>query len=97
MQLYDDYNPGGRLTATWYRAAFINESSMLSMDMRAGLGRTYRFYRGDPLWRFGDGLSYTTFEVEWRNESTALRVGQAHVAETVRMQATVTNTGKYGM
>ena len=32
--------------------------------MRAGPGRTYRFYTGSPLWPFGFSMSYTSFSVQ---------------------------------
>ena len=35
------------------------------MSMRTTPGRTYKFYTGKPVFSFGDGLSYTTFTMEW--------------------------------
>ena len=51
-------NPGGRLPVTFYRSvdqlpAFDN----YSMD-----GRTYRYFKGEPLWAFGAGMSYSKFD-----------------------------------
>ncbi|MGN6369383.1 MAG: glycoside hydrolase family 3 C-terminal domain-containing protein [Phycisphaerae bacterium] len=58
--LFGDYNPGGKLPLTFYSAT-NDLPSFLSYDMNAGHGRTYRYYRGTPLWPFGYGLSYTNF------------------------------------
>eukprot|EP01084_Bolivina_argentea_P274618 468127_1 len=52
--------PSGKLTTTW----FHNTSELASIDnynMSYGLGRTYRYYNGVPIWSFGYGLSYTVF------------------------------------
>jgi beta-glucosidase len=50
-------NPGGRLPVTFYASTdqlpAFNDYSMKN--------RTYRFFEGQPLYRFGDGLSYTHF------------------------------------
>lgn len=37
-------------------------------------GRTYKFYKGTPIFRFGHGLSYSTFEVSILNGPTAVSV-----------------------
>ena len=47
-------------------ADFINTASMFNTNMRPNAtanypGRTYRFYTGNAIYSFGDGLSYTTF------------------------------------
>ncbi len=55
--LFGDYNPGGRLPVTFYKSADqLPPFTDYSMN-----GRTYRFFHGEPLFRFGYGLSYTTF------------------------------------
>ncbi|KAF7004466.1 hypothetical protein CFC21_019679 [Triticum aestivum] len=55
---------GGRLPVTWYPASYADTVKMTDMRMRPDTstgypGRTYRFYTGDTVFAFGDGLSYT--------------------------------------
>lgn len=55
---------GGRLPVTWYPASYADTVAMTDMRMRPDKttgypGRTYRFYTGDTVFAFGDGLSYT--------------------------------------
>ena len=54
------------------------------------LGRTYRYFQGDPLYPFGYGLSYTTFMYsDLKLTSNTIQVGQQ-----IGVQVTVQNTGQ---
>jgi beta-glucosidase len=83
--LFGDYNPAGRLPVTYYKSidqipAFEN------YDMT---GKTYRFFKQEPLYPFGYGLSYTTFSY-----SNFILPEKAAAGEKVPVKVTVTNTGK---
>ncbi len=55
--LCGDYNPSGRLPLTLYR----NADQLPEADAYGMEGRTYRYFKGEPLFAFGQGLSYSTF------------------------------------
>jgi len=57
---------------------------MTNYDMSLAPGRTYKYYTGQPLFPFGYGLSYTTFDLSCSNSS-----GVAPYVFT----CTVSNTG----
>jgi beta-glucosidase len=57
--LFGDYNPGGRLVTTW-PMSLDQLPPMMDYDLQHG--RTYMYFKGKPLYPFGYGLSYTSFQ-----------------------------------
>ena len=57
--IFGDYNPAGRLVQTWPKS-MDQLPRMMDYDIRNG--RTYMYFKGEPLYPFGYGLSYTRFE-----------------------------------
>ena len=52
-------------------------------------GRSYRYYKGTPLYPFGYGLSYTTFSLTWSQAAPTMKV----VASETTYKVVVKNTG----
>ena len=83
--LFGDVNPSGRLPITFYSSTSDLPSFLdYSMD-----GRTYRYFKGKPLYAFGHGLSYTQFKYD----AVQLDKAQIHAKDTLRVKLEVANTG----
>ena len=57
--LFGDYNPSGKLPITFYQ----NAEQLPDFEDYRMEGRTYRYFKGEALFPFGYGLSYTTFQI----------------------------------
>jgi beta-glucosidase len=82
--LFGEFSPAGRLPVTFYKS--INDIPDFK-DYRMA-GKTYRYFKGEPLYGFGYGLSYTTFKYDSLTFLSRPRTGDS-LAIAVR----VTNTG----
>ncbi len=83
--LFGDYNPAGRLPVTFYKSV----EDLPPFEDYQLAGHTYRYFRGESLFAFGHGLSYTLFEY------SNLRLSAATVTagETISIGVDVANSG----
>jgi beta-glucosidase len=88
--LFGDYNPGGRLVTTW-PASLDQLPPMMDYNIRDG--RTYMYFKGKPLYSFGYGLSYTTFEYSNLKTSAAQLDASGEIAVSVGVRNTGSRTG----
>jgi beta-D-xylosidase 4 len=101
--------PAGRLTTTQYPASYATEFSFMDMGLRSNgsnPGQTYIWYTGEPVYQFGDGIFYTTFNESAVTSNTsnsfdlnalvsASHPGYAYIEQVpfLNFSASVKNTG----
>jgi beta-glucosidase len=83
--LFGVVNPAGRLPVTFY-AATTDLPTFTNYSMAS---RTYRYFNGMPLWAFGHGLSYSSFNYQ----SAQLDKSRASSGDQLNLTFTLQNTG----
>jgi len=86
--LNGDNNPAGRLPVTFYKSV----TDLPAFEDYSMANRTYRYFRGAPLYAFGHGLSYTSFTY------SGLKLSSASLAagSNLGVDVTVKNSGRLG-
>jgi beta-glucosidase len=83
--LFGDYSPAGRLPVTVYKSV-DQLPDFENYDME---NRTYRYFRDEPLFPFGFGLSYTTFTYGNLTVDSKIEAGS-----DLQVSVEVANTGE---
>ncbi|MBB3188774.1 beta-glucosidase [Microbacter margulisiae] len=86
--LFGKVDPAGRTTQTWVKS-IADLPPMMDYNIRDG--RTYMYFKGNPLYPFGYGLSYTTFAYSHLKTNATV----IHPNDTLLVSVAIKNTGKY--
>ncbi len=83
--IFGDVNPSGKLPVTFYKSTSqLPDFLDYNMD-----NRTYRYFKGEPMYAFGYGMSYTDFTFgKAKLSRTSVKAGQG-----VTITVPVTNSG----
>jgi len=85
--IFGDYNPAGRLVQTWPKSL---DQLPRMMDYDITKGRTYMYFKDEPLYAFGYGLSYSTFEY------SNLKINRDKMSKkgSINVTSDIKNTGR---
>ena len=83
--LAGDFSPAGRLPVTFYKSV----SELPAFEDYSMSNRTYRYFKGEALYPFGHGLSYTRFAYA----NTQVSAPVVNADGTITVSADVTNAG----
>ena len=86
--IFGDYSPAGRLPVTFYKS----NDELPDIRNYSMVGRTYRYFEGEPLYPFGYGLSYTNFKY------SSLKISPCEIkkGDSVKISVDLENIGKKG-
>jgi beta-glucosidase len=79
-------NPAGRLPVTFYTGV----DQLPAFEDYSMANRTYRYFKGRPLFAFGDGMSYSTFEYS----NVKVSKERIKAGDSLTIEADVKNAGK---
>jgi beta-glucosidase len=79
-------SPSGHLPLTFYK----KEADLPDYNSYAMKGRTYRYFKGPVQYPFGFGLSYTTFNYDWKD----MPKQKYAFKDSITFSVTVKNSGK---
>lgn len=83
--LFGDFNPSGKLPLTFYASV----TDLPDFEDYSMLNRTYKFFKGEPLYPFGYGLSYTRFAYQQLQMPDSIAIG-----DSLKVRFEVKNTGQ---
>ena len=86
--LFGEVNPSGRLPVTFYRS----NKDLPPFEAYGMEGRTYKYFRGEPLFPFGYGLSYSEFGYGKMMSDKEMYAA----SDTLRMTFELSNNGLAG-
>lgn len=84
--LFGDYNPAGRLPVTYYKSV----DQLPDFEDYNMANRTYRYFKDEPLYAFGHGLSYTRFKYH-----NLVMPEKVSMNMPISVSVDVTNSGDY--
>ncbi|MGH7939870.1 MAG: glycoside hydrolase family 3 C-terminal domain-containing protein [Limisphaerales bacterium] len=84
--LFGDVNPAGRLPVTFYKST----ADLPDFEDYSMADRTYRYFKGKPLFAFGHGLSYTKFSYKKASLDQSLLTAD----DTLKVSFDLRNSGK---
>jgi len=87
--IFGNYNPSGRLPVTFY----ASDSDLPDFEDYHMTNRTYRYFKGNALYPFGYGLSYTQFSYSWNVQPNKKYTANETVTCCLKIKNTGTRNG----